>query len=68
MDKLAKMVAVLIDRWTSKSPKAAQITTDVALGIGIVATVVTLIPITMPMWVLPTTAFAIALSAKLTKE
>ena len=29
MDKLAKMVAVLIDRWTSKSPKAAKITTDV---------------------------------------
>ena len=67
-EKLAQISKRLIDRWTSKSPKAYRTVTDIALGAGLLATAVTIIPITYPAWVIPTTAFIIALSAKLTVE
>lgn len=67
-EKLSKLMAKAIHRWTANSPKAYRNITDIALGAGIAATVVTLIPVTYPAWVLPVTAFVISLSAKLTKE
>ena len=67
-EKLSDMIAELVNRFTASSPKTYQIVTNIALGVGIAATIVTLIPITYPVWVLPVTAFAISLSAKLTKE
>jgi len=68
MDKLASLVNLLIKRWTTSSPKTYQVITNVAIGTGIAATVITLIPFSYPVWVLPTAAFAIALSAKFTVE
>ena len=67
-EKLSKLIAEAVHRWTASSPKTYQIITNIALGVGIAATVVTLIPVTYPAWVLPVTAFLISLSAKLTKE
>jgi hypothetical protein len=36
MDKLAELLEMAIRRWTAESPKAAKITTDIAIGVGIV--------------------------------
>jgi hypothetical protein len=66
MDKLAELLEMAIRRWTAESPKAAKITTDIAIGVGIAATVITILPLTYPAWVLPVVAFAIAFSAKFT--
>jgi hypothetical protein len=66
MDKLAELLEMAIRRWTAESPKAGKIVTNIALGVGIVATAITVIPFTYPGWVLPVVAFAIALSAKFT--
>ena len=66
MDVLGKFISKALQRWTAESPKAAQVITDVALGVGIVATVVAVLPFTYPAWVLPVTALAISISAKLT--
>lgn len=68
MEKIAALLQAAIVRWTSKSPKTYRIITDVSVGIGIAATVVTLIPITYPAWVLPATAFGIAFAAKFSVE
>jgi len=67
-DKLASLLKAGIKRWTSDSPKAYQNITNVSLGIGIVATIVTVIPIAMPVWVIPVAAFLIAFSSKMTVE
>lgn len=67
-ERLSKLIAEAVHRWTANSPKTYRMITDIALGVGIAATVVTLIPVTYPSWVLPVTAFAISLTAKLTKE
>ena len=66
MDKLAELLEMAIRRWTAESPKAAKITTDIAIGVGIAATVISLLPITYPAYVLPAIAFAIAISSKFT--
>lgn len=68
MYKLASLIKNLVLRWTTSSPKTYQVITNVAIGTGIAATVITLIPLSYPAWVLPTAAFAIALSAKFTVE
>lgn len=66
MDKLARLTQLLIRRWTSKSPRAYRLITDVSLGVGIAATALPLLPLTLPAWVIPAGAFLAALSAKLT--
>ncbi len=67
-DKLASLLKSAIKRWTAESPQAWQVVTNVSLGIGIVATIVTVIPIAMPVWVIPVAAFLIAFSSKMTVE
>jgi len=66
MNKLAHLVHLAIRRWTSKSPKAYRLITDVSLGIGIAATALPLLPITIPVWTVSAGAFLLALSAKMT--
>lgn len=67
MDKLAKFISMVVQRWTAESPKAAKIITDVALGVYIVASAVSVfIPPTYPIWVFQATSLAISISAKLT--
>ena len=61
---MAALLQAMIARWTAKSPKTYRIITDVSVGIGIAATIVTLIPISYPAWVLPVTAFGIAFASK----
>jgi hypothetical protein len=67
-DKLALLTKQLIARWTAKSPRTYSTITDIALGVGVAATALTLLPITLPVWVLPAIAFIVALGAKLTVE
>ena len=72
-EKLANLVGAAVKRWTSKSPKAYETTTNVAAGIGIVATIVTIIPmittaIVFPPWAIPTAAFIVSVTAKMTVE
>jgi hypothetical protein len=68
MEKLAKIIHLAITRWTAKSPKAYRIITDVALGAGIASTTLSLLPVVLPAWVIPTGAFLVALASKLTIE
>ena len=67
-DYMADILQKAVQRWTAKSPKTYRVITDVAIGAGIAATIVTMIPATYPIWVLPTTAILIALGAKFTVE
>jgi hypothetical protein len=67
-DKLALLTKQLIARWTAKSPRTYRTITDIALGVGVAATALTLLPITLPVWVLPASAFLIALGSKLTVD
>ena len=66
MDKLTALTRLLIARWTSKSPRAYRIITDVSLGVALAASALPLLPITLPAWVIPASAFIVALSSKLT--
>jgi hypothetical protein len=68
MEKLTSLTRLLIQRWTAKSPRAYRIITDISLGIALTASALPLIPITLPAWVIPASAFIIALSAKLTTD
>lgn len=68
MEKLAKIIHLAIKRWTTKSPKAYRIITDVALGAGIASTTLSLLPVTLPAWVIPASAFLMALASKFTVE
>jgi hypothetical protein len=67
-DKLATLVKLLINRWTAKSPQAYRSITDIAFGLGLLTTAITLSPFTLPAWLMPVTAFIIALCSKLTVE
>lgn len=72
-EKLAFLIDALIDRWTSKSPKAAVWTTNIAFVIGIAASAVPYIPyvaplVTIPLWSIQLSSFLIALTAKMTKK
>lgn len=67
-DKLASLLNAAVVRWTSKSPRAARIVTDVAVIIGVSATVTSLLPIAYPAWVIPVSAFLIAFASKFTVE
>ncbi len=69
MERLAKIVGTLVKRWTSHSPKAARIATDVGMVIGVVGSVALALPtfgLSIPAWSIPAAGFAIALSGKLT--
>jgi len=68
MEKIAALLQKMIERYTAKSPRAYRIITDVSVGIGIAATIVTLIPFSYPAWVLPVTAFGIAFASKFSVE
>ena len=72
-EKLAELIDVLVDRWTSKSPKAGIYVTNTAVIVGIVATLVTIAPVAVPAlifppWVIPLASALIAVTAKLSKE
>lgn len=72
-EKLAFLIDALIDRWTSKSPKAAVLATNIALIVGVAASAVPYIPyvaplVTIPMWTIQVSSFLVALSAKMTKK
>jgi len=68
MDKLTNLLRLLIQRWTAKSPKTYRLITDLSLGIALAATALPLIPVSLPAWFIPASAFIVALSAKLTIE
>jgi len=72
-EKLANLISIAIKRWTAKSPEKYKIATNVATGIGILATLITIIPavapaIIFPPWAIAIAAFGVALSAKMTVE
>jgi hypothetical protein len=67
-DKLAILTKQLIERWTAKSPQAYRSITDIAFGLGLITTAITLSPFTLPIWFMPVSAFIIALCSKLTVE
>ncbi len=68
MDKLSTLARIALERWTKKSPKTYRLITDISLGVGLAATALPFLPIILPAWVIPTSAFLVALSAKLTIE
>ena len=68
LDLLAKLVQKTVERWTSKSPKAGRIITDVSTGAAIAASLILLIPVTYPAWVVPTAAIIVAVAGKLSVE
>ena len=63
---LAGMVQKAVARWTAKSPKVYQIITNIAIGTGLAASVITLIPVSYPGWVIPVTSVLIAIGSKFT--
>lgn len=72
-ERLAFLIDAAIDRWTSKSPKAAVLATNIALVVGIAASAVPYIPyvaplVTIPMWTIQLSSFLVALTAKMTKQ
>jgi len=67
-DKLASLLNAAVVRWTSKSPRAARIVTDVSVIVGVAATIATLLPLSYPAWVIPAAAFSIAFASKFTVE
>ncbi|MCE1202911.1 MAG: hypothetical protein LWX09_12535 [Bacteroidia bacterium] len=68
MDKLTTLIELAIRRWTARSPRAYRALTDISLGVGIAATTLPLLTVSLPAWVVPTGAFLVALSAKLTVD
>ncbi|MBG0782016.1 MAG: hypothetical protein H0S84_07095 [Bacteroidales bacterium] len=66
MDKLAKLTQTLIKRWTAKSPKMYRTVTDVSVAVAFTATLLPLLPLSVPAWLVPLGAYIVALSAKLT--
>lgn len=68
LDLLAHLVQKAVQRWTSESPKAYQIVTNVSTGVAIATTIIMLVPITWPVWVIPTTAIIAAVAAKFTTK
>jgi hypothetical protein len=62
MNQLAKILATLIERWTSNSPKLFKTITNISVIIGAVASIVLLMPITIPAWLTVLLGFLIAFS------
>lgn len=67
-EAMAGMVQKAVTRWTAKSPKVYRNITNIAMVAGVAATVVQMIPFAYPIWVMPVTAFVIAVAAKFTVE
>jgi len=66
LDFLAGLVQKAVERWTSESPKTYRTITDIATGVAIASTVVMLLPVTYPAWVIPVTAALAAVASKFT--
>lgn len=71
MEKLNEWVILLLTRWTAKSPRTYRIITNVCTVIGIIASIVSILPtflpnIILPPWTIALTAFLIAVAAKFT--
>ena len=69
----AKLVAKLISRWSTRSPKAGVYITNIALVVGIVAIAIPFVPVVvpalvLPIWAVPAASFTTAFIAKLTVE
>lgn len=47
-ERVTKILQEVLDRWKSKSPKAARIATDVLFYTGAVALVIPIIPVPFP--------------------
>lgn len=71
-DTISNMIKIAVDRWTSKSPKAAVYVTNISLVVGIAASILpyipTVLPVTIPLWSIQLSSFLIALTAKMTKK
>jgi hypothetical protein len=67
-DKLVHLPKQFIARWKAKSSQSNSSITDIAFGIGLITAAIPFSPITFPEWILPVSAFIIALYAKLTVE
>ena len=71
-DTISNMIKIAVDRWTSKSPKAAVYVTNISLVVGIAASILpyipTVFPVTIPLWSIQLSSFLIALTAKMTKK
>ena len=50
MNKLSEILALLVKRWSSKSPKRNKVVTNVAGIISVIGGVSLLIPVTYPFW------------------
>lgn len=71
-EKLSDLIKISVNRWTSKSPKAAVYVTNISLVVGIAASILpyipTVLPVTIPLWSIQLSSFLIALTAKMTKK
>jgi hypothetical protein len=65
-EKVAELLQEVLDRWKSKSPKAARIATDALFWTGVAASIVPLLPV--PNWIISVTLIAGSVFTKLTKE
>lgn len=66
LDFLATLVQKAVQRWTAESPRTYATITNVAAGVAIATTVVMMIPVTYPAWVIPVTAALAAIASKFT--
>ena len=66
LDYLGRLVQKAVERWTRSSPKTYKIITDVSAGVAIAGTLIMLIPVTYPAWVVPAAAVAVAVASKFT--
>ena len=71
-DKLSELIDLAVDRWTSKSPKAAVYVTNIATAVGIVSALIPILPavfpIAIPTWAITVSSILIAVTAKMTKK
>ncbi len=66
LEMLGRLVQKTVSRWTAESPKTYRVITDISSGVAIASTLIMLIPITYPAWVIPAAAILAAITSKLT--
>lgn len=67
-DRVAEILQEVLDRWKSKSPKAARIATDILFYAGSAALLTSIIPLPIPQWVMGIAFITGSVLTKLTKE
>ena len=61
MERLGKILKILVKRWTSDSPKLFASITNIAVIIGTIASIILLLPVTLPAWLVTALGILIAI-------